>query len=300
MSFTLIVAILFLSAFISGLAVFFVKRDNTNYLKLILSFSGAYLFAITVLHLIPHVYHANTTSPEVIGLYILGGFIFQLLLEQFSQGIEHGHIHHNENAGFPLGIMISLCLHAFLEGMPLISGQQSKLVFGIAIHHIPAAFALGSLLLSSSLSKRAIIIMLFIFAAMTPLGFMTSSVLSKGEVGNISQHFDKIMAVVIGIFLHISTTILFESGSADHHKFNKKKMAAVFLGLAISLTTFLLPHDHSHEGHGHEHHEHHDHGEHSHDDKGKVHHDHSNESHSTEKGNTDNEHKHEDHEGHTH
>lgn len=265
MSFILIVSILFFSAFISGMAVFFVKRDNTNYLKLILSFSGAYLFAITVLHLIPHVYHANTTSPEVIGLYILGGFIFQLLLEQFSQGIEHGHIHHHENAGFPLGIMISLCLHAFLEGMPLVSGQQSKLVFGIAIHHIPAAFALGSLLLSSTVKKQTIITMLVIFAAMTPLGFITSSMLSQGEIGNISQHFDKIMAVVIGIFLHISTTILFESGSADHHKFNKKKMAAVFLGLAVSLTTFLLPHDHNHNDHGHEGHDHSSESEHNHE-----------------------------------
>ncbi len=275
MSSFLIVAILFISAFIAGLAVFFVKRDNTNYLKLILSFSGAYLFAITVLHLIPHAYSDGNTSPEIIGLYILGGFIFQLLLEQFSQGIEHGHIHHHENSGFPLGIMVSLCLHAFLEGMPLVAGHQSQLVFGIAIHHIPAAFALGSLLLNTRLTKNSIIILLLIFAAMTPLGYLTSSFLSNGEISNISQHFDKIMAVVIGIFLHISTTILFESGSADHHKFNKKKMAAVFLGIALSLTTFLFPtHDHSHHGHDHQHehnhdahdHEHHDHDHHDHSD----------------------------------
>lgn len=275
MSSFLIVAILFISAFIAGLAVFFVKRDNTNYLKLILSFSGAYLFAITVLHLIPHAYSDGNTSPEIIGLYILGGFIFQLLLEQFSQGIEHGHIHHHENSGFPLGIMVSLCLHAFLEGMPLVAGHQSQLVFGIAIHHIPASFALGSLLLNTRLTKNSIIILLLIFAAMTPLGYLTSSFLSNGEISNISQHFDKIMAVVIGIFLHISTTILFESGSADHHKFNKKKMAAVFLGIALSLTTFLFPtHDHSHHGHDHQHehnhdahdHEHHDHDHHDHSD----------------------------------
>jgi len=275
MSSFLIVAILFISASIAGLAVFFVKRDNTNYLKLILSFSGAYLFAITVLHLIPHAYSDGNTSPEIIGLYILGGFIFQLLLEQFSQGIEHGHIHHHENSGFPLGIMVSLCLHAFLEGMPLVAGHQSQLVFGIAIHHIPAAFALGSLLLNTRLTKNSIIILLLIFAAMTPLGYLTSSFLSNGEISNISQHFDKIMAVVIGIFLHISTTILFESGSADHHKFNKKKMAAVFLGTALSLTTFLFPtHDHSHHGHDHQHehnhdahdHEHHDHDHHDHSD----------------------------------
>lgn len=268
----LIILILFGSALISGLAVFFVKRDNTSFLKLILSFSGAYLFAITVLHLIPHVYHGGSTSPEIIGLYILGGFIFQLLLEQFSQGIEHGHIHHHSYSSFPLGIMISLCLHAFLEGMPLVAGHQTQLVFGIAVHHIPAAFALGSLLLHTSLKKQSIILMLVIFAAMTPLGFMTSNVLSQGQIGNISQHFDKIMAIVIGIFLHISTTILFESGSADHHQFNRKKMIAVFLGIAVSLTSFLMhPHDHDH-GHSHDHHEHHHGHDHNHD--GEHNHDH--------------------------
>lgn len=269
----LITAVLFVSAFISGLSVFFVKRNNSTFLKLILSFSGAYLFAITVLHLIPHVYHdSGNTSPEVLGLYILGGFIFQLLLEQFSQGIEHGHLHLEDNAGFPIGIMISLCLHAFLEGMPLVSGPQTQLVFGIAIHHIPAAFALGSLLLNTALTKKSIILMLLIFAAMTPLGFLTSKALSQGEVSILAPYFDKMMAVVIGIFLHISTTILFESGSADHHTFNKKKLAAVFIGIGVSLTTFLFPtHDHdSHKGHNHEIHNHdhtnHDHSDHDHSD----------------------------------
>lgn len=264
MSPLLIVSILFISAFISGLAVFFVKRNNTSLLKLILSFSGAYLFAITVLHLIPHVYHGDSnTSAEVIGLYILGGFIFQLLLEQFSQGIEHGHIHHDSSSSFPLGIMISLCLHAFLEGMPLVSEHQTQLVFGIAIHHIPAAFALGSLLINTSIRKNSIIILLAVFAIMTPLGYITSKLLSQGEVSAIAPYFDKIMAVVIGIFLHISTTILFESGSADHHKFNRKKMLAVFLGLLVSLSSFLFPtHDHSHHG-DHDHHHHH-HGDHDH------------------------------------
>ncbi len=268
MSSFLIVSVLFISAFVSGLSVFFVKRDNTNLLKLVLSFSGAYLFSITVLHLIPHVYLTDSTRPEVIGLYILGGFLFQLLLEQFSQGIEHGHIHQHNHQVFPLGIMVSLCLHAFLEGMPLAAGHQSELVFGIAIHHIPAAFALGSLLLSTRLSKTQIGLFVLLFAAMTPLGFITSKGISEGEIGSISKYFDKIMAIVIGIFLHISTTILFESGSADHHKFNKKKMIAVLLGVLVSLANFLFEgHDHSHgehsapqeQGHDHDHDHAHDH-----------------------------------------
>src|SRR5690606_31339729 len=58
-SFAMIV-ILFASAFASGVAVFFLKRDNTNLLTLVLSFSGAYLFSIAVLHLIPEVYHTHS------------------------------------------------------------------------------------------------------------------------------------------------------------------------------------------------------------------------------------------------
>ncbi|WP_293946712.1 MULTISPECIES: ZIP family metal transporter [unclassified Sphingobacterium] len=265
----LLILILFIPAFASGIAVFFVQKKGTNFLKLILSFSGAYLFSITVLHLIPHVYQSTNTSPEILGIYVLAGFLFQLFLEQFSQGIEHGHIHTENEHGhhshsFPIGIMFSLCLHAFLEGMPLAATHQTELALGISIHHIPAAFALGSILISTHLKKNTIIITLALFAAMTPFGFLLSKAISAGEVGNIQQYFDKIMAVVIGIFLHISTTILFESGSIDHHKFNKKKMIAVITGVAIALASFAFAgeHDHAH-GHGegdHAHdHEHHDH-----------------------------------------
>lgn len=247
----LIVTILFVSALLAGIAVFFVKRDNTQLLKLVLSFSGAYLFSITVLHLIPEVYHSHQTSGEIIGLYILGGFLFQLILEHFSQGIEHGHLHQDnhkhKHQAFPVAILISLCLHAYLEGFPLASGYRNELVFGIAIHHIPAAFALGSLLIGTQLKKQTIVLFIAVFAAMTPLGFLTSHAISAGDIGEVSQYFDKIMAIVIGIFLHISTTILFESGSADHHTFNKKKMTAILLGVLVSLANFLFDgHDHSH------------------------------------------------------
>lgn len=267
-----VISILFLSAFLSGAAVFFVKRDNTNFLKLILAFSGAYLFSITVLHLIPHVYLAdNGDNIETIGLYILGGFLFQIVLEQFSHGIEHGHVHTPKAAIniFPLGIMVSLCLHAFIEGMPLASAHQDQLVFGIAIHHVPAAFALGSLLINTKLSKRNIYILLALFAVMTPLGYLLSKWLSSSNVGNIEQYFSRLMAVVIGIFLHISTTILFETGSEHHHHFNRKKMIAVLVGIAIALVNFAFDthdHSHGHDGHNHDHtHESHHEHDHPHD-----------------------------------
>lgn len=229
--------LLFSSAFLGGTGVFFFKKDNQNRLKLVLSFSGAYLFAITILHLMPDVY---SSGDHQIGLFILGGFLLQIVMEQFSEGIEHGHIHKHSHQHyvFPFGIMLSLCLHAFLEGMPLAQGQHNELVFGIALHHIPAAFALGSVLMQNNLSKSYVLTLLVIFALMSPLGYLLSYQIGQGSMGNIDIYFDNIMGVVIGIFLHISTTILFES-SVDH-KFNLKKMAAVLMGVGIALIGFFM------------------------------------------------------------
>lgn len=234
----MIISILFFSALLGGLSVFLFRNDQTRFLKLILSFSGAYLFSITVLHLIPGVYHSNNPN---IGLFVLAGFLFQLVLEQFSEGVEHGHMHGKAQspARFPFSILLSLCLHAFLEGMPITGSHQYALLFGIALHHIPAAFALGSLLLNYRVSSRSVILYLIIFSAMSPLGSLFSQLIQNGNAGDISQYFDRMMAVVIGIFLHISTTILFESSSKDH-QYNRRKLIAVFLGVAVSFLNFLL------------------------------------------------------------
>ena len=78
--------VLFFCAFLGGLAIFLVKSDKSQLLKLILSFSGAYLFAITVLHLIPDAY--GGTDKAEIGIFILIGFLLQIFLEQFSEGVE--------------------------------------------------------------------------------------------------------------------------------------------------------------------------------------------------------------------
>jgi zinc and cadmium transporter len=227
--------VLFFCAFLGGLGIFLVKNDKSQLLKLILSFSGAYLFAITVLHLIPDAY--SGADKGEIGIFILIGFLLQIFLEQFSEGVEHGHIHkHHDGHVFPWGIMISLCLHAFLEGMPLAKDQNNELIFGIALHHIPAAFALASILVQNHFKAKGVVFYISIFAMMAPVGYYFSLSLSNGSIGGMEPYFNKVMGIVIGIFLHISTTILFES-SADH-KINKRKMIAVLLGIGVALLGF--------------------------------------------------------------
>ena len=227
---------LFLSVIISGISVLFINISSKN-LKLILSFSGAYLFAICALHLIPEIYLSGTPN---IGVYILAGFFAQILLEFFSEGIEHGHIHlhkpdHKHNA-FPYAMMIGLSIHSFLEGMPLANiGTQShnSLLTGIIMHNIPIAMALMTMLLQSHISKQNAILWLFVFASITPLGTLTSYAIGENIIGNFSSYFDRIMAVVVGIFLHISTTILFES--TENHRFNLIKFIVILLGAGFAL-----------------------------------------------------------------
>ncbi|MCY1377024.1 hypothetical protein D9M69_645640 [compost metagenome] len=79
---------------------------------------------------------------------------------------------------------------------------------------------------------------------MAPAGYYFSESLNNGSISGMEPYFNKIMGVVIGIFLHISTTILFES-SADH-KINKKKMLAVLCGIGVALIGFYTA---GHYGH---------------------------------------------------
>ena len=230
--------ILFLSVIISGLSVLFINISSKN-LKLILSFSGAFLFAISVLHLIPEIYLSGTPN---VGIFILIGFFAQILLEFFSEGIEHGHIHvhqhDHKHTAFPYAMMIGLSIHSFLEGMPLANtgtDSHNSLLTGIVMHNIPIAVALMTMLLASHISKRTAIIWLLVFAMITPLGTFTSYAIGQNMILNFSSYFDNIMAVVIGIFLHISTTILFES--SENHRFNLVKFIVILLGAGFAVVT---------------------------------------------------------------
>ncbi|QEC53183.1 ZIP zinc transporter [Anseongella ginsenosidimutans] len=228
--------VLFFSALLGGSAVFVIRNNNQRKLKLLLSFSGAFLFAITVLQLMPEVY---ASASHLTGVFILAGFAFQIVLEQFSGGIEHGHMHvHDPTPAFPYAMIISLCLHAFMEAMPLQGHHHDELLWGIALHHIPAAFVLGSILLQHRLKKVNVFFLLVLFAAMSPAGLLFGQALAQNSLGYISLYADYVMAAVVGIFLHISTTILFES--SQDHRFNFYKSIAILAGTGFALLGFLI------------------------------------------------------------
>ena len=205
-----------------GIALF-VQPKNISNLKLLLAFSGSFLLSITVIHLLPEVYESKSKN---LGLFIMCGILFQIILEYFSQGAEHGHVHgHEKMRQIPWLLFISLCIHAFLEGLPV--SHHSDLAIGIAIHHLPIAIILTTFFINSSLNKTAIFIFMTTFAIMTPLGTLISDI-----VPLLNQYYSAITAVVIGILFHISSTIIFES--SEGHKFNIAKISMIILGVLLA------------------------------------------------------------------
>jgi zinc and cadmium transporter len=229
---------------LSGATVLFVKT-NARVLKLITAFSGAYLLAISFLEIVPEIYESE--MPLNPGIFILIGFFIQLLLDFISRGVEHGHEHHHhdKNRVPVLPLMIGISLHSFLEGMPLAEsfetfGLQNTLLTGIIIHNIPISIVLMGLLMMQN-NKKVLksFILLTIFALSAPAGTLVSNFIGMGLVENPEQYFGMIMAMVVGIFLHISTTILFETD--EEHRFNFLKFISIVAGVAAAV---LLMHDH--------------------------------------------------------
>jgi zinc transporter ZupT len=244
MTYNLIV--LFLSALLAGIAVFFIPNLSTKRFKAVLSFSGAYLFSITVIHILPELFH-DADNLNLVGIYVLAGFFLQMVLEYFSSGVEHGHIHvHEEDKSImPYSILISLCLHSFLEGTLLTHPSHSHgheevepLLYGLVLHKIPEAFALMSVLVYRLEKKYLAMVFLLIFSSASPLGMVLSNVFLNSNILS-AEWCNFLFALVAGNFLYISTTIFFET--SPNHKFKAQKLLVTVLGaICAILAEYLL------------------------------------------------------------
>lgn len=208
----------------SFIFVYLTKPKSQKSIKLLLAFSGAFLLALTCFELLPEVYQSSKS--KTVSLFILAGILVQIVLESFSKGAEHGHLHLDlKKNHFPIILFISLALHALIEGLPITG--DNNIIYGILIHKIPIAIILSIFLLNSSLKKWHTILFIFLFALMTPLGSLLAQ-----ESSLIAFYSTELTALAIGIFLHISTVVLFES--AQGHAFNLRKLVVIILGIGLA------------------------------------------------------------------
>lgn len=213
-----------LAVLLSFLFVYVTKPKNKEVFKLLLAFSGAFLLALTLFELFPEVY-ADGDS-KTVGVFIMLGILLQIFLEFFSKGAEHGHVHVDpENKEFPWMLFVSLSIHSVLEGVPI--ENHHNILYGILVHKIPIAIILSIFLLASKIKLVPAIMFIILFSLMTPLGTLMAA-----KFDFIQNYAVYLNSLVIGVFLHISTVILFESSEA--HKFNLRKLLVIIIGVAIA------------------------------------------------------------------
>lgn len=218
-----------------------------NNMPLLLSFGGAFLLGLCFLHLLPEAFVSNGQA----GFWVIGGFLIQIALEYLSKGMEHGHVHGNR---FGLLAFVSLCIHAFIESMPFgledvpvaahehtdLHGHHHHhpaagwpLLIGIGLHKLPVAIALMTILRATVTSQTTRWIWVTVFAV-TPL----AGIALAGSLPQDAATTGALNGLLVGILLHIATTILFET--SDGHHFNGRKFLTIIMGLVLSLLTTHL------------------------------------------------------------
>jgi zinc transporter ZupT len=235
--------ILLSSIGLGALTVFGFRLHEPRHVKLFNSFTGAFLLCLTLLHLLPELYDFHSQGgighPLLLGALMLAGFFVQLALDFISMGVEHGHSHPLHGHA-PYGVVGGLCVHAFVEAMALGNAKtyfdpssRQLLLWSIVVHNYPVSIALLGMLLQWGMKRGSALAFLGLFAVMGPIGMFLS-----GHVPLLAQHSRELMAIVIGIFMHISTTILFES--SDVHRIDAGRLVAMILGTGLGIAAVML------------------------------------------------------------
>jgi len=234
-------AILFFAVIAAGSVVLLFPEFMKRFHRMLLALSGAFLLGMTMLHIFPEGYKAGGA---IVGIYVIIGFLLQMILEYFSGGLEHGHVHnpaqtHQHSGKIYWMLLVSLCVHAITESMPLSfhdhlhEEAHTGYLSAIVLHNIPVSMALVGVVLGSHGGKRQALIFLIVFALAAPVGMLLSHELAHSTEPN--NWFPIIMGLAGGIILHVSTTILLES--SENHRFNLIKFSIVLAGFALAFFT---------------------------------------------------------------
>ena len=207
--------------------------NNERVAKILLIVSAGFLISICVVEVFPQVYHIED---ENIGLWIVFGVLLQMFLENLTKGFEHGHFHYERCNILPVGLILGMFIHAFIEGIPLAReyDECSSYLLGILVHNLPISFVLGAFLLREKKNKIVALVTILFFAVASPLGMLLGEYMTP----KWNSYF---LALSGGIFLHISSVIIFESNK--NHKMDWEKILLVILGVFIGILGHIF-HEH--------------------------------------------------------
>jgi len=203
----------------------------------------------------------------LIGLMLVLGFVFMMLVDQLSSGTGHSHSGGGSDGQPAVNITatLGLVVHAAADGVALGAAAKSShkeveiIVFlAIMLHKAPAAFGLVTFLLSEGLDRVRIRRHLLVFAAAAPVtALITFFGLSQQNKENLSSSHTTGSAMLFsaGTFLYVSTVHVLpeiaksrpttasgigalesgKSSSTGVGHFNKKELLVIVVGALMPL-----------------------------------------------------------------
>lgn len=210
-------------------------------------------------------HHSTMDVHSLIGITLVSGFIFMLIVDQIGGAHAHAHAPADTEAGQTLQqnrnritATLGLVVHAAADGIALGAAtvlahtHLTMIVFiAIMLHKMPAAFGLVSFLLHEGFERNRIRKHLLVFALAAPvLAVFTYVILSQRSVESLHDTKTTGIAMLFsaGTFLYVATVhVLPEVSSSktqhsnpdgsvvikEHKGFRSKDLVAIVLGAVL-------------------------------------------------------------------
>lgn len=206
-------------------------QSHAKWMHYIDLFCDAMFIAIALGHLLPELYFHNTWG-AFIPLFIL------VLLTTYAI-----HFASTYNSKYVKNLFVFVFFaHCFIEGLalPIISDHEIQATFSMTVlaHKIIEPFIFFNLLSRENWSKKHLVLLLVLFASLTPFGIFVGSYIT--QLPEIALW--GINAIACGTFLGISTNCYFNNTCHSHHQ--KKWVMLLFIALSLILVCSQGHHHH--------------------------------------------------------
>lgn len=234
--------ILFVGAFLAGI-VTLLRRWSDEFLHLFISFGAGIFLGAVFFELLPEAMEGE--HKRLVGVATLAGYLLILFVEKFlfamgGKGYDRGH------RVISIAAFIGLSVHSLIDGLGMSVASQDPhlgltVFLSILAHHVPAAFAVGSLLSLGRIGRSSVFLLLLLFSAMPSIGALLFAPLVEG----ISEGaFSIAVGVMTGTFLYVATAdLLPEVFHSDKNRWSNLALLVAGL-LVMAAIGFGLGHGH--------------------------------------------------------
>jgi zinc and cadmium transporter len=233
-------------ALIGGLVLLSNQKFALKISHFLASFAAGVLLGTAFFDLLPEALHEGEESGVDIFFWALVGIIIFFLLERFIHWFHHHeeyHEHEKESKSTIPLIIISDTVHNFIDGIVIAATFLVNIPLGIVTalavfaHEVPQEIGDFGLLLHKGLSRKKIIIVNILSAAVALLGAIGTFLL-----GNVLEGYIPIfLAITAGFFVYIAASDLIPEIHYEKRKgFAFIETVLLILGIVVIWTSVTL------------------------------------------------------------